>query len=961
MKSRRWSTIGGRGSWRGWILAVGSACLLPALLGSGCPLCDHGQHTEVQAYIWSVSAEAPGAALLSVHGTSARNVYAVGADDSTGPLVLHWDGEAWSRLATGVRGDLWWVYAFEDAVFMGGSNANILRYAGGSFERMSTPGLGKHTVFGIWGSSPSDVYAVGAEAGRNGFIWHYDGNTWAELPLPADTPQDENHDVPQFFKVWGTSAADEWIVGQRGVILRGNRAEGFRLVPSPSDDFLFTVHAEGERVMAVGGSASGVLLELDGGVTRVPVDAAPLLQGVCVSDSGEVWATGAGGSIYREGLGGFTQEQTGITRNIESLHAVWVDPDGGVWTVGGKVLTTPLKEGVLLYGHPGAAAPPLMMIPDPSLSVVNTCPAHLIDTEPAGSIARRWNEQILNAIRRDIPRPTVHARNLFHLSAAMWDIWAAYDDTAVGYLVRERRTGADVAAEREEAISYAAYRLLSHRYGSAVGGAVSLSCFASFMQALGYDTTITSTEGDSPSAFGNRVAQTYIDAFANDGANEQNNYADPTGFKPDSVPLTVDEPGSGTLNPLVWQQLVLAQAVTQNGIPVGAGVQGYIGGYWGQVTPFAMVRAAPGLPYFNLAGPTTLNDDLVDATVEIIRKSAELDIDDGVLIDISPGAYGNNPLGTNNGAGHGVNPVTGLPYEQNVVRRGDFTRALAEFWADGPASETPPGHWNTVANDLADTPGFERRLFGTGEVLDPLAWDVHVYFALNGAVHDAAIAAWELKRLDVSSRPITLIRTLAAFGQRTDPAGPSYHPDGLPLVPGLIEVITADTAAPGGRHAHLARYVGEIAVRSWRGEPGDRKTEVAGVGWVRALDWIAYQRRTFVTPAFPGFVSGHSTFSRSAAEVLTLLTGSPYFPGGLGGYTIQPGSLTNEYGPSTPVTLQWATYYDAADQAGQSRLWGGIHIRNDDFGGRTIGSQIGIQAVQFARGFYEGTAAGPGG
>src|SRR6185436_11640407 len=145
---------------------------------------------------------------------------------------------------------------------------------------------------------------------------------------------------------------------------------------------------------------------------------------------------------------------------------------------------------------------------------------------------------------------------------------------------------------------------------------------------------------------------------------------------------------------------------------------------------------------------------------------------------------------------------------------------------------TPPGHWNTVANDLSDTPGFERRLFGAGPVLDSLSWDVHVYFALNGAVHDAAIACWELKRVYVSARPITLIRTLAAFGQRSDPNGPSYHPSGLPLIPGLIEVITAATSAPGQRHAHLARYVGEIAVFSWQGEPGNRKTEIAGVGWV---------------------------------------------------------------------------------------------------------------------------------
>jgi hypothetical protein len=369
-----------------------------------------------------------------------------------------------------------------------------------------------------------------------------------------------------------------------------------------------------------------------------------------------------------------------------------------------------------------------------------------------------------------------------------------------------------------------------------------------------------------------------------------------------------------------------------------------------------MVRPGPGLPYYELDAPTTLDDDLVDATVELVRKSAELDATDGVMIDISPGAYGNNPLGTNDGTGFAVNPVTGLPYEPQLVRRGDFTRLLAEFWADGPASETPPGHWNTVANHLSDYPGFERRLFGDEELLDPLSWDVHVYFALNGAVHDAAIAAWELKRTHLTSRPITLIRTLGAMGQRSDPNGPSYHPQGLPLVDDLIEAITVESAAKGQRHAHLSRYVGEIAVRSWRGEPGDRANEIGGVGWIRAIEWIPYQRRTFVTPAFPGFVSGHSTFSRSAAEVLTLLTGSPYFPGGIGGYMLEPGWLTFEDGPTATVELQWATYYDAADQAGQSRLWGGIHVRQDDFGGRTIGSDIGVRAAELAATYFNGTA-----
>jgi hypothetical protein len=175
------------------------------------------------------------------------------------------------------------------------------------------------------------------------------------------------------------------------------------------------------------------------------------------------------------------------------------------------------------------------------------------------------------------------------------------------------------------------------------------------------------------------------------------------------------------------------------------------------------------------------------------------------------------------------------------------------------------------------------------------------------------------------------------------------------LMSNEIELITQESSAPGQRHEHLARYVGELAVRGWPGEPGDRTKDTSGVGWVLGVEWIPYQRRTFVTPAFPGYISGHSTFSRAAATVLARLTGSEFFPSGLGSYSFKPGYLFFESGPSAPISLQWATYYDASDQAGQSRLWGGIHIAFDDFDGRRIGSQVGASAVERAQSFF-GTA-----
>ena len=149
--------------------------------------------------------------------------------------------------------------------------------------------------------------------------------------------------------------------------------------------------------------------------------------------------------------------------------------------------------------------------------------------------------------------------------------------------------------------------------------------------------------------------------------------------------------------------------------------------------------------------------------------------------------------------------------------------------------------------------------------------------------------------------------------------------------------------------------MGEIAIRTWRGPPKEL-TKESGVGWILGASWMTYQKATFVTPAFPGFVSGHSTFSRAAAEVLAAYTGSRFFPGGLLTARRAVGSLDTDRGPSRDVTLQWATYYDAADQAGISRIYGGIHIVADDFGGRRIGSRVGKQAWILAQRYFAGTA-----
>ncbi len=588
-----------------------------------------------------------------------------------------------------------------------------------------------------------------------------------------------------------------------------------------------------------------------------------------------------------------------------------------------------------------------------------TCSAPV--EHPEWSVARRWDEALLDAIRRALPNPPVHARNLYHLSAAMWDAWAAYDKNARGAFVTEKLTAGDIDAARNEAISYAAYRVLSARFIKSVGGSDSLSEFADLMDALCHRLDATAATGDSPAALGNRIAAAVLAAGLGDGSNQAGGYAAPN-YEPVNPPLVVAGSGTTMTDPNRWQPLQIAHMISQNGIPVTNGVQVAVGPHWGHVTSFAIpdggsngVPIDPGPPP-RLGDPAT-DQAFKDQAVEVIRDSSLLDPTSPATIDISPGARGGNDLGTNDGTGHPVNPVTGQPYPADVVNQADFGRVMAEFWADGPKSETPPGHWNVLANLISDELSPDLKIGGTGQNVDRLQWDVKMYLALNSAVHDAAIAAWGLKGYYDSARPISMIRYMGELGQSSDPNGSSYNKQGLPLVPGLIEVITRQRTAPGGRHAALAGHEGEVAIRSWAGNPTDPKTEIGGVTWILAANWIPYQLPTFVTPAFSAYASGHSTFSRAAAEVLAALTGSEYFPGGISGYTIKAGSLKFEKGPTTDIRLEWATYYDASDQAGQSRLWGGIHIQADDFIGRIIGSACGRDAWARAQQFFDGSAA----
>lgn len=254
------------------------------------------------------------------------------------------------------------------------------------------------------------------------------------------------------------------------------------------------------------------------------------------------------------------------------------------------------------------------------------------------SVAAQWNARLLDAIRVDTPRPTVHARNLFHTSAAMYDAWAAYDATAVGYLYDDAASG-DIAA-REAAVSYAAFGVLRHRFANSPGAATSLPLFTQQMLSFGLDPSNTTTIGDSPAAVGNRVAAAYITQKLHDGSNESGNYADTTGYTPVNPPLVVAAQGTTMNDPNRWQPLTL----NVNGVPT---TQRFLTPHWGGVEPFAATRPFPGAAYgADLVSPppafgtTAFKQD----ALELLGFSAKLDPNLPQLIDLSPSARGNNPL-----------------------------------------------------------------------------------------------------------------------------------------------------------------------------------------------------------------------------------------------------------------------------------------------------------------------------
>ncbi len=446
------------------------------------------------------------------------------------------------------------------------------------------------------------------------------------------------------------------------------------------------------------------------------------------------------------------------------------------------------------------------------------------------SIVVQWDSVALVAVRNTHLGPPMVARALAVAHTAMYDAWAAYDQTAIGTQLGAtlRRPATErTSHNKDAAVSFAAYRALVDLFPS------ERAAFDGLMQQLGYDPANQSTDATTAEGIGNVAADAVITARHHDGSNQLGDlapgaYADYTAYQAVNTPLQINDPNR-------WQPLLVPDG--QGGVTA----QRFIAPHWGLVTPFALTSGAQFRP----------------ASVPNLYPGSGYEAQADELIALSA----------------------------NLT---DEQKTIVEYWADGPSSELPPGHWALFAEWVA------RR--DHNNVDD----DAKLFFALSNALLDASIAVWDCKRTFDYVRPITAIRFLKA-GQQ---------------------------------------------IEAWGGPFRGRQT-------IPGETWRAYQTSVVPTPAFPEFSSGHSAFSAAAAEVLRFFTGSDVFGNSVtikaGASGVEPGAV-----PASDVTLSWPTFTAAADEAGMSRRYGGIHFKEGDLQSRAMGRLIGAQAWAKAKTYFSG-------
>ena len=338
------------------------------------------------------------------------------------------------------------------------------------------------------------------------------------------------------------------------------------------------------------------------------------------------------------------------------------------------------------------------------ITVTTLAAVVLFSTPAAATVVSDWNAAALAEVRASKLGPPIVARALAIAHTCMYDAWAAYDDVAIGTVPGwdlRRSLVEHTDANKAEAISFAAYRCLVNLFPT---GAARL---ADVMERLGYDPGNTSTDVTTPAGIGNVAAQAVIDDRRDDGSNQYGDlhpgaYSDYTGYTPRNqpmafcTPLPRDCPPLDIDDPLHWQPLISDTGVTQT----------FIAPHWESVRPFALRSAAQ--------------------------------FDDRPLLVPPPDIF-NGPRS------YQKNAEEILKYSREL---NDERKLIVEYWADGPASELPPGHWGLFAQFVS-----QRDDHSIDE-------DVKMFFAMHNASFDAGIVAWHFKRKYDGVRPITAIRYL---------------------------------------------------------------------------------------------------------------------------------------------------------------------------------------------------------
>lgn len=294
--------------------------------------------TAVDPRRWEALQEDLPGVLLSINGTSSRDVWTVGANGGGGPEVHRWDGSAWAALDPGVSQNLWWVFTRGDqAVWLTGEQGTILRYdrGAGVFATVASPTTA--TLFGVWGASDDVLYSVGGFVGPHdgaaGVILRIDGGAaTAVTGLPAEVDRDE-----VYFKVWGSSATDVWVIGDHGGLLHWD-GQGWTHRVMPDAPRLVTISGSGtdDRVV-VGGASQGAIFQwTDGAWEDVSPSHLPPLNGVFVGANGTAAATGFFGTALERTGGAWTALPP--AERAHDWHAAWVDENGAIYAAGGDLM-----------------------------------------------------------------------------------------------------------------------------------------------------------------------------------------------------------------------------------------------------------------------------------------------------------------------------------------------------------------------------------------------------------------------------------------------------------------------------------------------------------------------------------------------------------------------------------------------------------------------------------------------